>query len=160
VKKKKKKKKKTIKTTKKPIKKPVKPTVWTSFMDMHSGGGCKEEPFEHIFIQAPIEEAKIVFFNRFGHSPVRVSCTCCGSDYYIDEHTSLEQATADERGCGWDAKKECYVEKGGDRQFSLNKYCTLAEYRKHKDVLIIPESDIKPHERKGTLPQQGFVWVD
>ena len=27
--------------------------MWTRFMDMHSGGGMKEPPYEYIFIEAP-----------------------------------------------------------------------------------------------------------
>ncbi len=80
---------------------------WTHFYDMHSGGGSKEE-WEHIFIEAPEKEAKIIFFNRFGHNANRVSCTCCGNDYSISEHDSLEQATAFERHC-----KYAYFDKDG-----------------------------------------------
>jgi hypothetical protein len=73
-------------------------TKWTHFMDMHSGGGQKEK-YAHIYIEAPEDEAKIVFYNRFGHNPERVTCTCCGGDYSISEYPSLKQATAYNRGC-------------------------------------------------------------
>jgi len=67
-------------------------------MDMHSGGGQKEEwPF--IIIEAPEDEARVIFYNRFGHNPERVTCTCCGEDYSISEEDSLEQATAYDRNC-------------------------------------------------------------
>ena len=36
---------------------------WTRFMDMHSGGGTKEKPFEYIYIQAPEKEAKVIFYD-------------------------------------------------------------------------------------------------
>lgn len=64
--------------------------IWTKFMDMHSGGGTKED-FEYLFIEAPIEEAKIIFYNRFGHNPEHITCTCCGSDYSIYEYQSEEK---------------------------------------------------------------------
>ena len=48
---------------------------WTLFWDMASGGDTKEEPYENIYIEAPEEEAKVIFYNRFGHNPERVSCT-------------------------------------------------------------------------------------
>lgn len=64
--------------------------MWTEFMDMHSGGGTKEEPYEYIFIEAPREEAIIIFYNRFGHNPERVTCTCCGDDYSITEYETLK----------------------------------------------------------------------
>lgn len=63
---------------------------WTRFYDMCSGGGIKESPYEYIYIEAPEEQAKIIFYNKFGHNPERVSCTCCGSDYSISKYSSLE----------------------------------------------------------------------
>ena len=64
-------------------------------MDMHSGGKCKEEPFEHIYIEAPQEEAELIFFNRYGHNPNRVSCTCCGEDYNISEDMGTQYLIVD-----------------------------------------------------------------
>lgn len=155
---------------------------FTRFMDMHSGGGCKEEPYEYIYIEAPEEEAKIIFYNRFGHNPYRVSCMCCGEDYSIDETEILEQATAFERGCRYAYFNEDGVEipreealipgkgqaKGThskyaeepDNTFSFNKYTTLEEYLKKDNVLVIYDKDIKPEERVGKVPNQGYVWVD
>lgn len=69
--------------------------MWTRFMDMHSGGGLKET-HQYILIEAPQDEAEIIFYNRFNHSPNRISCTCCGSDYSISTGFSLEQVTASE----------------------------------------------------------------
>jgi hypothetical protein len=61
--------------------------MWTKFFDMHSGGPCKEPPYEEIFIEAPEAEARRVFYAKFGHNPDRVTCPCCGEDYavYDDE---------------------------------------------------------------------------
>lgn len=72
--------------------------MWTRFMDMNSGGGQKEE-WPYIIIEAPQEEAKQIFYKRFGHNPERVTCTCCGGDYSINEDESLEQITAYDRNC-------------------------------------------------------------
>lgn len=73
--------------------------TWTTLWDMHSGGGTKEPPYEEFYIEAPVKEAKSIFYARFGHSPDRVSCTCCGPDYSVYEHESLEQASGYHRGC-------------------------------------------------------------
>lgn len=62
---------------------------WTRFFDMSSGGGSKE-PHEVILIEAPEDEAKVIFYNRFGHNPERISCACCGVDYSIYEVDSPE----------------------------------------------------------------------
>lgn len=148
-------------------------------MDMHSGGGTKEEPFEYIYIEAPQKEAEVVFYNRFGHNPNRVSCTCCGEDYSISESDSIEQATAYERGCdyayfrpdgtectkeeGWKIGKglvDGYSSRYVERPNQYGRYQTLEDYIKRKDILFIREQDIKPEERKGTVPYQGYVWVD
>ena len=151
---------------------------WTTFWDMHSGGECKEEPYEKIYIEAPEEEARVIFYNRFGHNPDRVSCTCCGEDYTVNEDESLEQATGHHRGCrfayfkngkeipeeeGWTSGKgnnkgvwSGYIEE----QDEFGEYQTLDKYLKNSEVLVIYSKDIKPEERKGEIPEQGYVWVD
>jgi hypothetical protein len=156
---------------------------WTHFHDMHSGGGQKLD-WPHIFIEAPQEEAELVFFHRFGRNPNRVTCTCCGPDYSISTSDDLAQATGFERGCAYAyvmpdgseksdddwyalpigeraAMNECgrYVERPSER-FAFNQYCTLEDYMKRNDVTFIPASHIKPEERTGTLPDEGYVWVD
>ncbi len=82
--------------------------VWTHFWDMHSGGRQKLD-WSHIFIEAPIDEAKIIFQNRFGRNPERVTCTCCGDDYSIDEYPDLAQGTGYERKCRY-----AYFSKEGE----------------------------------------------
>ena len=133
--------------------------MWTRFMDMHSGGRTKEQGFEYIYIEAPQQEAELIFYNRFRHSPHRVTCTCCGEDYSISEEKTLEQATAYERGCRYDKKENKYVEEG-DKEHSYRKYVSLQQYLKNeKQVLTIKKSEIKDEERLGTVPEQGYVWV-
>jgi hypothetical protein len=132
---------------------------WTKFMDMHSGGGTKEDA-EYIYIEAPEEEAEIIFYNRFGHNPHRVSCTCCGADYSLTESDSLEEATAYERNCAYDKTKKQYVERGDPERTCCGKYVPLDEYLASDGVLVIRADDIKPDERIGSLPEQGYVWID
>ena len=102
---------------------------WTHFWDMHSGGGCKEAPYEHIFIEAPLEEAVRIFYNRFGHNPYRVSCTCCGEDYSVSEYDTLEEATAYHR-------RDVTLE---ENMFNALKY----------EALFIEHDEIKEAERGG-----------
>lgn len=154
--------------------------IWTRFMDMYSGGGNKEK-WSIILIQAPENEAKTIFYNRFGHNPGRVSCTCCGEDYSISYGT-LEEITAYDRGCRSIRKKGCnrydplpkgiswYLEPGEnppngyevDDIWSNNKKggITVEEYLKKESVLVIYEEDIKPEERVGSIPEQGYTWID
>lgn len=82
-------------------------SMWTQFMDMYSGGGSKLE-WNYIYIEAPIDKAKIIFQNKFGRNPEKVTCTCCGADYSINESESLEQATGYERNCRY-----AYFDKEG-----------------------------------------------
>ena len=117
--------------------------MWTLFWDMHSGGDQKEK-WSHIYIEAPRQEAEIVFYNRFGHNPNRVTCTCCGEDYSISEDDDLEAMTLFHRGGFLERKPKC----------------TLEKYKAQPDVLFISAADINPEERVGELPQQGYVWVD
>ncbi len=109
--------------------------MWTQFMDMHSGGGSKEK-WSQIFIEAPEDEAKVIFYNRFHHNPERVTCTCCGEDYSITENASLEELTDYWR-----------------------RDASLDEYVKRQDVLVIHDEEIKPEEKIGDVPTEGFIWV-
>ena len=68
--------------------------MWTCFFDMSSGGDEKEK-WSVIWIEAPQKEAEIIFYNRFGHNPHRVTCTCCGADYSISEHETLDDTHSD-----------------------------------------------------------------
>lgn len=129
---------------------------WTLFWDMHSGGGTKEFPYEKIYIEAPENEAKVIFYNRFGHNPERVTCTCCGEDYSISESDTLEQASGYHRNCAWDKKTKGYINK--PNEYSDN-FMTVEEYSKQDDVLIISKSEIKDNERVGDVPNQGYVWI-
>ncbi len=127
-------------------------------MDMHSGGSRKES-FSHCYIEAPETEAKVIFYNRFGHNPTRVTCTCCGEDYSISEHESLEQASGFERNCAYDNDKHCYIEKHNGHEWS-GEYVLLETYKRRQNVCIIYASDIKPEEREGDVPEQGYIWKD
>jgi len=160
--------------------------MWTRFMDMHSGGGCKEK-WQYIFIEAPQDEATVIFYNRFGHNPNRVSCTCSGEDYSISDYETLEEATAFERGlrCLETPKDEkgrymndmewptrggsCYLEPGEEvpEGHTLSSFKSfrgdgpgqhLDEYMQSEDVLFIRKDEITDEERVGDVPEQGFVW--
>lgn len=134
--------------------------AWTRFMDMHSGGGCKESPYEYIYIEAPEDEAKVIFYNRFGHSPDRVTCTCCGSDYSVDTEGSLAAASWYDRGAEVPKAGEPFSDSPHkpDRCGST-EYVSLADYVKRPDVLIIPADQIQPEQRLGQVPVEGYVWV-
>jgi hypothetical protein len=113
--------------------------MFVLFWDMHSGGGCKESPYEKIYIEAESEdEAKTIFYNRFGHSPDRVTCTCCGEDYSVDGHDTLEEAA----------------------DYHRNNRYSMEEYLAREDVLLIRAEDILPDERVGKVPRQGYCWID
>ena len=129
---------------------------WTQFWDMHSHG-YKKEKQEKIYIQAPQEQAEIIFYNRFGHNPHRVSCTCCGADYSISEEDDLAQLTGFHRGCRYDNDVDAYVEEWCGEDW--RPYLTMAQYAARGDVLIIPYTEIGPDEAEGELPTQGYVWV-
>jgi hypothetical protein len=128
-------------------------------MDMHSGGSLKEK-WQYIYIEAKEDDAKTIFYNRFGHNPERVTCTCCGEDYSISESKTFEQAAGHDMGWHFDEKKDKYINKPSKGRFSFTDYMTAKEYRKSKDILVIPSKQIKKSERGGAIPEQGYVWVD
>ncbi len=130
---------------------------WTHFYDMHSGGGTKEGNYEHILIEAPEDEAKVIFYNRFGHSPDRISCTCCGEDYSVSEYETIEEATAYHRGAEYKNGQD------GPQQgvaYSWQNYKSIEEYVARADVLVVRKEEIKAKERKGELPKSGWIWCD
>lgn len=133
--------------------------AWTQFMDMHSGGDAKEDPYEYIYIEASADEAVRIFSTRFGHNPNRVTCTCCGEDYSISEAETLEEATGFERGCDWNKTTRRYEDMPGVSRWGYT-YVSLDEYRRRKNVLIIPAVEIADNERRGSVPAQGYVWID
>lgn len=138
--------------------------MWTEFWDMHSGGGQKEK-WSLIFIEAPERDAKIIFYNRFGHNPDRVTCTCCGGDYSINESDSIEQITGYHRNCAFDRKKNVYIEEQDSEKYSIRyasrPYMTVEEFKKKDDVLFIHASQIKPEDFKvKEIPEQGYVWKE
>lgn len=127
--------------------------MFTRFMDMHSGGGLKEDPLQYIYIEAEEAEAVVIFYNRFGHNPNRVTCTCCGEDYSIDSAETLELASAYDRQC----KSNYPSGPGYDLETAQ---ITVEDYVKQEDILVIYAADIKDEERQGSVPQQGYVWMD
>ena len=131
--------------------------MFTRFMDMHSGGGTKQAPYEYIYIEAPEAEARVIFYNRFGHSPDCVTCTCCGEDYSYGESEDLAQASGFQRGCEHEDGR--YVEREA-KMFAYDGYTPLEAYVQRDDVLVIYDSDILPEERTGDVPVQGYTWVD
>lgn len=128
---------------------------WTRFMVMHSGGHQKLD-WSHIYIEAPIEQAKVIFYNRFGLNPDGVTCTCCGSGYSIDESDGIVQATGYDRHCK--CTKNGYVDEPVSNR--AKTFIPLDEYIKGNDVCFVFERDIKPEERIGSVPEQGYAWID
>lgn len=157
--------------------------MWTRFMDMHSGGGQKLR-WAYVYIEAPQEEAEVVFYKRFGRNPHKVTCTCCGPDYAVNESETLERASAYERGCRWaedvrglvafgkdrpaDYREGCYLEPGEAvpegmkllTYFDSPRAETVAEYLASGQALAIYAKDIAADERVGEVPSQGYVWQD
>lgn len=109
----------------------------TQFWDMHSGGDTKLEPWSKIYIEAPEAEAKSVFYARFRRNPDRVTCTCCGPDYSVQEYQSIEEATSYHRG------KKTVEEYLGDAK---------------SNAVFIRAAEIKPEERNLEVPEEGYVW--
>ena len=109
--------------------------MWTKFWDMHSGGDQKLD-WPTIYIEAPKEEAKIIFYNVFGRNPEWVTCTGCGEDYVIEEYETLEMATAFHRGCRFDKAADKYVDEPSDYEWS-SSYRTLKEYIDSGEVKVL-----------------------
>lgn len=118
----------------------IKPeSQWTEFFDMSSGGGRKEDA-GIIYIEAAREAAERIFFNKFGHNPHRVTCTCCGPDYSLSEYDGIE-----------------FLEEVGEL---IDGSGFNVEYRIGKGIRFIFADEITDDDREGDVPKQGYVWVD
>lgn len=123
--------------------------TWTRFYDMHSGGGQKEA-FSSAYIEAPTDEAIEIFFDRFGHHPEHVTCECCGEDYAVHNHETLEDASAYDRSCAYNDTGDSYVEEpnldlmryGASREECEDRYRTVAQYTAQSDILVIRAEDL------------------
>jgi hypothetical protein len=145
--------------------------MWTRFMDMHSGGGQKLD-WAYIFIEAPEEEAKKVFYALFGRNPEKVTCTCCGEDYSITEEETLEQGTAYERNCEYDKAGERYLEEQCKSKMAIRKSCNtpdsdpwglyipFLDFVSRPEIKVVIADEILPEHRTVEVPQQGYVWQD
>lgn len=102
-----------------------------------------------IFIEAEsVRQAKLIFFNRFGHYADEMICPSCGEDYIIDYHEDIHQLTGPSRSCKIEGGK--YVEKPIRK--GSRTYLTLEEYKKKPELLFILVGDITEEDLKGSLP--------
>lgn len=130
--------------------------MWTKFWDMHSGGSQKLK-WDRIYIEAPEAEAKSVFYAKFNRNADRVTCSCCGPDYTVDEGPDLCQLTAYDRGCRYDDTLKKYVEEQRDQCAS---YVSLAAFFGDKAVRFVYHDEIKDEERHVAVPESGYVWKE
>jgi hypothetical protein len=112
--------------------------VWTEFMDMHSGGYAKVhndagKEVSHIFIELPEATARYYFERKFGHNPDWIACSCCGENYSVSTHATLEEATEYERS------EYIYNHNG----FTNKKQTIpLERYMKRDNVIIINSDEV------------------
>lgn len=124
--------------------------MWTHFWDMHSGGGQKLD-WGHIYIEAPEDEARRIFFAKFHRDPDCVTCTCCGPDYSVSEYETIDEATEFQRGDLVDNGKGGYENKIRD---------TVEQYIKNPNVKVVFVLDITDEERGTEYRRRGYVWQD
>lgn len=127
---------------------------WTLFWDMHSGGGNKL-PWEKIYIQEipGIEDSAILKFEQlFNRDPYNVTCRCCGSDYSVDSHPTLREASGHHRNCAYDVEKRTYVERKG----SWGEYIPFEEYIKKPYTIFIHASQEKLTEEQARAVEEHW----
>lgn len=114
--------------------------AWTKFLDMNSGGGSKLE-WEEIYIEAPEDIAVRVFAAKFGRQADNVTCACCGEDYSVSQHKSLEEATAYSRG---------------DTGQGYKKFISLEDFVLDSDFKFVYKEQILPIEEVTPLVRQVY----
>jgi hypothetical protein len=163
--------------------------VWTSFWDMHSGGQQKLD-WHLIFIEGPQEDTEKVFSALFGRNPHRVTCTCCGEDYSVDESYDLKQASGYHRNCRSlitpkdpktglyrnndpIIKKNLYLDDGEKpptgyelskrESWDTRKNILFKDFVKNPELInakVIYKKDYPKGWKTESLSPQGYVWVD
>lgn len=156
---------------------------WTRFMDMHSGGGQKLD-WPYIAIQASEDEARRIFYGKFGRNPERVTCTCCGEDYSVSESPTLAEATAYDRNLRWvedargyaarsepDFLKGRYLEPGEDipRGMSVSMWASrrgegiaFAAFMRNPErhgYKLVTRGEITEADTANEPPAEGYVWA-
>lgn len=159
----------------------------TLFWDTHSHGTQKEK-WSKIYIEAPEDIARKVFFAKFQHNADRVSCTCCGPDYSVSEDDTFAEASAyhrnvphaynpknkDEYGDiepgeslpkGW-VWGESTLIKAKCQRFENGRFddtMSVEYYLRNGDCLFIDKKeveDILSQVGQVDIPRQGWVWVE
>jgi hypothetical protein len=137
-------------------------TTWTRFMDMHSGGGLKEDPYSIILIETDEDAAKRVFYSRFGHNPERITCTCCGEDYSVSSITddnALAMITAYDRHASVDEDGNEELDSSYMRHHKNATVIPLPTYLNKPDVLVIRDDEITDEDKETYVPPEGWLWV-
>lgn len=101
--------------------------AWTKFWDMSSGGTTKVQNYHHIYIELPRRKAIKFFQEEFHRDPRRVSCTCCGQDYTIDEYRTFEEASSYHRN---------------DYDDAFGDFIPVEEYRDKEYVLVMDAGEV------------------
>lgn len=81
---------------------------------MHSGGSKKTD-WTTIYIELPEDEATEYFENRFGTGPHNITCSCCGSDFWVDE---TDEEPTESRGTLIIRKADIKIENTRNEQAS------------------------------------------
>jgi len=107
-------------------------------MDMHSGGGAKLPPWEHIYLEAPQAEAEEIFRLATGRDPENVTCDCCGEDYSVSEAETLEEVSS-----FWRGENRTWA--------TTSRPLTVEEYGRREDIIYVTAAEIDA-ARRGTHP--------
>ncbi len=106
---------------------------WTSFWDMHSGGGTKYKSYNKIYVQGSEDLAIPLFQSITGQDPNDIACECCGQNYSISTGKDFVQCSAYHRNCIYDNKLDMYIEETD----GYRKVIPVEDYILQSDVLLI-----------------------
>jgi len=111
--------------------------VWTRFDARFT---CFSPNTKHkvFLVNAPIEKAKLIFYNRTGHSPNK-GCRCCGDNFRARIYPSLNAAA----GCPTPEE----IETRHDDEAQVEKFC------ENRSVMVIWSDEFEPEDLEGRLPK-------
>lgn len=120
-------------------------TLYTLFMDMHSGGQAKVQngkvDVEYIIVEGDEPEAIALFQRTFNRNPLNVTCSCCGEDYSLTTG-ALDQITAYHRHCDYDESVKQWVDIPRFEEYPV---IVLDDFLAQDNVRVVRDEKAKQH---------------
>jgi hypothetical protein len=136
--------------------------MWTAFIENTEENTRPKRQFTAIYIETSRQRAIKIFIKRFQFSPINNTCDCCGNYYDIFSRSSLQEVTAEERGCyeiynhnyitkylesienipdGWQLSNDYDEKTDSYKSPELREVIKLEDYLTRPDIFVVNKSN-------------------